>query len=68
MPVTGRQGLGPESVQRPAQAVDVSWGGTISRNTKFYLAATLADHRQLDKFTYTHGKFYCMLSNIGNMM
>ena len=54
--------------QRTAQAVDVSWEGTISRNTKFYLVATLADPPQLDKFTCTHGKFYCILSNISNIM
>ena len=30
--------------QRTAQAVDVSWEGYISRKTKFYLAATIADH------------------------
>ena len=44
--------------QRTSKAVDVSWEGTISRRTKFYLAATLADHPQLDKFTGTHCKFY----------
>ena len=54
--------------QRTAQAVDVSWKGTINRNTKFYLAAILADHPQLDKFTCTHCKFYCILRNIGNIM
>ena len=54
--------------QRAAQAVDVYWEGTISSNSKFYLVATLADRPQLDKFTCTRGKFYCILSNIGNIM
>ena len=57
--------------QRTAQAVDVSWEqweGSIIRNTRFYLAATWADHLQLDKFTCTHSKFYCILSNIGHIM
>ena len=54
--------------QRTAQAVDVSWEGTISRNTKFYLVATLADHPQLDKFTCAHGKFYWILSDVSIIM
>ena len=54
--------------QRKEQAVDMSLEGTISSNTKFYLADTLADHPQLDKFTGMHGIFYCILSNIGNIM
>ena len=54
--------------QRIGQAVHVSWEGTISSNTKFYLAATLADNPQLDKFTCTHCKFYRILGNIGNIM
>lgn len=44
--------------QRTAEAVDVSWEGSISRRTKFFLAATIADHPQLDKFTCTHGKLW----------
>ena len=42
--------------KRTAKAVDVCWAGQIQRQTKFYLAATLADHPQLDKFTCTYGK------------
>ena len=54
--------------QGTAQAVDVSWEGTISSNSNLYLAATLAVRPQLDKFTCTYCKFYCILSNIGNIM
>ena len=41
---------------------------TSTRKTNFYLEAKLADHPELDKFTCAHGKFYCILSNIGNIM
>ena len=68
MPVTGLQRLTREQRKQWMCGHHVPWEGTISRNTKFYLAATLADHPQLDKFTFTHGKFYYIFSNIGNIM
>ena len=43
--------------QRIAQAVDVSWEGSIISKSKFYLEATLANHPQLDKFNVHTVKF-----------
>ena len=39
--------------QRTAQAVDVSWEGTISHKSKLYLATTLPDHRHIGQI-YMH--------------
>ena len=35
---------------RTKDAVALYWGGKILRNSKVYLAATVVDHPQLDKF------------------
>ena len=35
---------------RTKDAVTLYWGGKILRNSKVYLAATVVDHPQLDKF------------------
>ena len=51
-----------------ALAVDVSSEGSIGCETKFYLAATLADHPQMDKFRCIHSKFYSLFSNIEKIM
>ena len=36
--------------ERTREAVDLHWGGTTLRKSRFFLAAVVVDHPQLDRF------------------
>jgi hypothetical protein len=40
---------------RARNVVQLHWGGTTMRSSKVYLAATVVDHPQLDKFAGSGG-------------